>query len=46
MHVRELRWIEPVLLLRSLARRPQLTFLDSATRHSSLGRYSYLGSDP
>lgn len=46
MHVRELQWIEPVTAMRSLAHRPQLTFLDSAARHELLGRYSYLSCDP
>jgi para-aminobenzoate synthetase component 1 len=46
MQVRELPWIEPVTAMRCLAHRPHLTFLDSAGRHQSLGRYSYLTSDP
>ncbi|MGY3611137.1 MULTISPECIES: aminodeoxychorismate synthase component I [unclassified Bradyrhizobium] len=46
MHVRELQWIEPVTAMRCLARRPQLTFLDSAARHELLGRYSYLSCEP
>lgn len=46
MHVRELQWIEPVTAMQRLAHRPQLTFLDSAARHESLGRYSYLTCDP
>ncbi|MCC8970062.1 aminodeoxychorismate synthase component I [Bradyrhizobium brasilense] len=46
MHVRELQWIEPVRALRCLAQRPHLTFLDSATGHEPLGRYSYLACEP
>jgi para-aminobenzoate synthetase component 1 len=46
MHIRELQWIEPVTAMRSLADRPYLTFLDSATKHASLGRYSYVACDP
>src|SRR5258708_7242414 len=46
MHARELHWIEPVTAMRCLAHRPHLTFLDSAVRHESLGRYSYLACDP
>lgn len=45
-HVRELHWIEPVTAARCLAHRPHLTFFDSAARHESLGRYSYLACDP
>ncbi|MGY3494239.1 aminodeoxychorismate synthase component I [Bradyrhizobium sp. USDA 4502] len=46
MHIRELQWIEPVTAMRSLADRPQLTFLDSAAKHDWLGRYSYVACDP
>lgn len=46
MHARELPFIEPVVALRRLARRPHLTFLDSAMKHGLLGRYSYLACDP
>ncbi|MGY4502217.1 para-aminobenzoate synthetase component 1 [Bradyrhizobium sp. GM24.11] len=46
MHVRELRWIEPIKAMRSLAHRPHLTFLDSSARLDSLGRYSYLTCAP
>ncbi|MDA9464790.1 aminodeoxychorismate synthase component I [Bradyrhizobium sp. CCBAU 53415] len=46
MHVRELKWIEPVKALRCFAQRPQLTFLDSAAGHELLGRYSYLTCEP
>lgn len=46
MYVHELPWIEPVTTLRCLAHRPHLTFLDSAARHETLGRYSYLACDP
>jgi para-aminobenzoate synthetase component I len=46
MHIRELQWIEPVTAMRCLADRPHLTFLDSAARHGSLGRYSYVACDP
>ncbi|MCP3460735.1 aminodeoxychorismate synthase component I [Bradyrhizobium sp. CCGUVB23] len=46
MHVRELPWIAPVAAMQRLARRPHLTFLDSASSHELLGRYSYLTCDP
>lgn len=46
MHVRELQWIEPVVAMQCLAHRAYLTFLDSASRRESLGRYSYLTCDP
>ncbi|MDA9393129.1 para-aminobenzoate synthase [Bradyrhizobium sp. CCBAU 45394] len=46
MHVRELKWVEPVTAMRCLAQRAHLTFLDSASRHGSLGRYSYVTCDP
>ncbi|MCC8936979.1 aminodeoxychorismate synthase component I [Bradyrhizobium sp. Arg62] len=46
MNIRELPWIDPVNALRCLAKRPHLTFLDSATRHELLGRYSYLACEP
>lgn len=46
MQVRELPWIEPVTAMRRLSHRSQLTFLDSAVKHCSLGRYSYLACDP
>ena len=46
MHVRELIWSEPAAAVRRLAHLPQLTFLDSAARDASLGRYSYLACDP
>jgi para-aminobenzoate synthetase component 1 len=46
MYAREIHWIEPVTAVRSLADRPHLTFLDSASRHGALGRYSYVACDP
>lgn len=46
MYARELSWIEPVTAMRCLAHRPYLTFFDSAAKHESLGRYSYLACDP
>lgn len=46
MHVRELQWVDPVMVMRCLSHRPQLTFLDSAESQGSLGRYSYLACDP
>jgi para-aminobenzoate synthetase component I len=46
MHVRELRWIEPVTAMRRLAHRAHLTFLDSAATVELLGRYSYMACDP
>lgn len=46
MHIRELPWIEPVTAMPSLAHRSNLTFFDSAARHESLGRHSYLCCDP
>lgn len=42
MHVRELPWSEPVRAMRFLAHQPQLTLLDSAAEHETLGRHSYL----
>jgi para-aminobenzoate synthetase component I len=46
MHVREIHWIDPVTVMRCLADRSNLTFLDSAARHEALGRYSYVTCDP
>lgn len=46
MQVRELPWIDPATAMRRLAHRRHLTFLDSAAKHESLGRYSYLACDP
>ena len=46
MHVRELIRSEPAAAVRRLAHLPQPTFLDSAARDASLGRYSYLACDP
>ena len=46
MYVRELSWIEPVTAMRCLAHRPHFTFLDSAAKHETFGRYSYLACDP
>lgn len=46
MHVREVSWMEPVAALQCLADQRHLTFFDSAMRHETLGRYSYLACDP
>lgn len=46
MYARELSWIEPIKAMRCVARRPYLTFLDSAAQDAVLGRYSYLACDP
>jgi para-aminobenzoate synthetase component 1 len=46
MHVRELTWSEPAAAVRRHAHLPHLTFLDSAARDASLGRYSYLACGP
>ncbi|MGY8639158.1 aminodeoxychorismate synthase component I [Bradyrhizobium sp. 14AA] len=46
MHVRELKWIDPLTAMRCLAHRRHLTFLDSAAKQDMLGRYSYLTCDP
>ncbi|WP_445219822.1 aminodeoxychorismate synthase component I [Bradyrhizobium sp. Pa8] len=46
MHAHELQWIAPVTAMRRLARRPHLTFLDSAANREPLGRYSYLTCEP
>lgn len=46
MHVRELYGIDPTTAMRCLSDRLNLTFLDSAAPHETLGRYSYLACDP
>ena len=46
MWTRQLEWIEPVEAARRLAGLPRLSFLDSAMRHPTLGRYSYVAADP
>lgn len=38
MHVRELKWIDPIAAMRCFVHRPHLTFFDSAARHETLGR--------
>ncbi|MEZ6110025.1 MAG: aminodeoxychorismate synthase component I [Pirellulaceae bacterium] len=37
---------DPVTVFRKLAKRRRCLFLDSALRHSSLGRYSFVTADP
>ncbi len=46
MHVREIPWLEPVDVAERLRSLGGLSFLDSAMRHDTLGRYSYVGADP
>jgi para-aminobenzoate synthetase component 1 len=43
---REIAYGDPAVLLRRLAGRRDLTFLDSALQQGELGRYSYLAADP
>lgn len=46
MRISEIQWIEPVDAAERLRPFGNLSFLDSAMRHSSLGRYSYVAADP
>ncbi len=46
VHVRELGWIEPVEAAARLRRLGSLGFLDSAMRHGTLGRHSYVAAAP
>lgn len=46
MHIREIPWLEPVDAAERLRALGGLSFLDSAMRHESLGRYSYVAADP
>ena len=46
MHIREIAWLEPVDAAERLRTLGGLSFLDSAMRHDSLGRYSYVAADP
>ncbi len=46
MHIREIPWLEPVDAAERLRTLGGLSFLDSAMRHNSLGRYSYVAADP
>ncbi|MEP7455610.1 aminodeoxychorismate synthase component I [Phyllobacterium sp. SB3] len=46
MHIREIPWLEPVDAAESLRALGGLSFLDSAMRHDTLGRYSYVAADP
>lgn len=46
MLVQELDLIDPLEAVECLSELPNLTFLDSAMRHPSLGRYSYVATDP
>ncbi len=39
-------WLDPWDVCRRLVSLPHLLFLDSADRHSSLGRYSFVTADP
>ncbi len=39
-------WVEPVDLFSHFSALPHCVFLDSATQHARLGRYSYLAADP
>lgn len=46
MWTRRLSWIEPIEAAARLAAMPGLAVLDSAMRHDTLGRYSYVCADP
>jgi para-aminobenzoate synthetase component 1 len=46
LHVREIPWLEPVDAAERLRPLGGLSFLDSAMRHNSLGRYSYVAANP
>lgn len=46
MHIREIPWLEPVDAAERLRALGRLSFLDSAMRHDTLGRYSYVTADP
>ena len=40
------RWITPEYVFQRFSRLPYCLFLDSALKHESLGRYSFLAADP
>jgi para-aminobenzoate synthetase component 1 len=42
----EIAWRDPFDAAQRLAARPGFAFLDSALKHPSLGRYSYIGIEP
>jgi para-aminobenzoate synthetase component I len=46
LHIREIPWLEPVEAAERLQALGGLSFLDSAMRHDTLGRYSYVAADP
>lgn len=46
MWTRRLGWMEPIEAAARLADLPGLAMLDSAMRHDTLGRYSYVCADP
>ncbi len=46
MWTRRLGWMEPIEAAARLAALPGLAVLDSAMRHDTLGRYSYVCADP
>ena len=46
MWTRRLGWMEPIEAAARLAALPGLAVLDSAMRHETLGRYSYVSADP
>ncbi len=46
MWTRRLGWMEPIEAAARLADLPGLAVLDSAMRHDTLGRYSYVCADP
>jgi len=46
MQIVELDLAEPLEAARRLAELPHLVFFDSAMRHRTLGRYSYVAADP
>lgn len=43
---RDVPWVDPVIVASLLKRIGGLCFLDSAMRHDTLGRYSYVAADP
>ncbi|MCX8280719.1 aminodeoxychorismate synthase component I [Phyllobacterium sp. 0TCS1.6C] len=46
MRIHEIPWLEPVDAAARLRKLGGLSFLDSAMKHPSLGRYSYVCADP
>ncbi len=46
LHVTDLGWLDPAATFARFAGEPGLCLLDSAMEHPTLGRYSYLATDP